>query len=154
LLFNLEKSQKDYLLKLEAKQSKGKSKGDSFSVDYGSGSDEVPISVSFNSNQMNAVVHAEDAVSQKEKEVRQIAQSINDLALIFKDLSILVTEQGTLLDRIDFNIETTKVTMESAVKEVKKAQDHQKSYKKKLCMLLLCLIILILLIVIVIRFFM
>lgn len=31
--------------------------------------------------------------------------TINDLAVLFKELSVLVVEQGTILDRIDFNIE-------------------------------------------------
>lgn len=37
-------------------------------------------------------------------EVQNLAKSITELAVLFKDLSALVVEQGTVLDRIDYNI--------------------------------------------------
>jgi syntaxin 16 len=45
-------------------------------------------------------------------------KSINDLASIFKDLSVLVIEQGTILDRIDYNVQEAKDNVQIAVKEL------------------------------------
>lgn len=53
----------------------------------------------------------------RNKEIKQLVQNINDLAVLFKDLSILVVEAGTILDRIDYNIE-------QAHKDVKQANVH------------------------------
>jgi syntaxin 16 len=36
-------------------------------------------------------------------EIGGIVGAINELAVLFKELSILVIDQGTVLDRIDFN---------------------------------------------------
>jgi syntaxin 16 len=78
---------------------------------------------------MTSQVHAQEqqtglsleAINQRDREITSIAESITDLAIIFKDLSAMVIDQGTLLDRIDYNVETMANEMEAAVKELKTA---------------------------------
>lgn len=54
----------------------------------------------------------------RDRELTEIANSIASLAELFKDLSILVIDQGTLLDSVEYNIEQTSVHVAEAVKEL------------------------------------
>ncbi len=49
---------------------------------------------------------------ERDREVRNILTSIADLAQIMKDLSTLVIDQGTVLDRIDYNMEQARLPRE------------------------------------------
>lgn len=48
-----------------------------------------------------------------------------DLAVLFKELATLVVEQGTILDRIDHNMETTVEATQKGVKELQDAEKYQ-----------------------------
>lgn len=41
----------------------------------------------------------------KNKQITDLVKSINQLSNVYKQLNELVIEQGSLIDRIDFNIE-------------------------------------------------
>ena len=53
----------------------------------------------FTDLQLAQVSQAETMVSQRDEEIRKIVETIGELAQIMKDLSLLVVEQGTILDR-------------------------------------------------------
>ena len=42
---------------------------------------------------------------ERNESLNQLVNNLNELAYLFKDLASLVVDQGTLLDRIDFNIQ-------------------------------------------------
>lgn len=54
----------------------------------------------------------------REREINQISQSISQLADMFRELHTLVIDQGTVLDRIDYNLELTVEHTKSAVTEL------------------------------------
>ena len=59
------------------------------------------------------------AIAQRERKINDIAQGITDLADIFKDLQAMVIDQGTMLDRIDYNVEKMGVVgVKGAEKEL------------------------------------
>ena len=63
--------------------------------------------------------HKNDAViEQREQEINDIAKGIIELADIFKDLQTMVIDQGTMLDRIDYNVERMAVDVKEAEKEL------------------------------------
>lgn len=57
----------------------------------------------------------------RDRELTEIAKSIATLADLFKDLSVLVIDQGTLLDSVEYNIEQTAHDVGEAVKELNTA---------------------------------
>ena len=73
--------------------------------DFLSASSRNDTGVAFNEQQMSAVVDIEHLVEERDQEIRKIAESIQELSGIFKELAVLVIDQGTILDRIDFNME-------------------------------------------------
>ena len=60
----------------------------------------------------------ETAIAQREREINDIAKGIIELADIFKDLQTMVIDQGTMLDRIDYNVERMAVDVKAAEKEL------------------------------------
>lgn len=89
-------------------------------------------------------------VSEREDEVNKIVRSIVDLNEIFKDLAHMVHDQGTVLDRIDYNIEQTQVQVHEGYKQLQKADRYQKKNRKMHCILILCIIIITLFILLII----
>ena len=58
------------------------------------------------------------AIEQREREINGIAEGIIELADIFKNLQTMVIDQGTMLDRIDYNVEKMAVEVKGAQKEL------------------------------------
>ncbi|KAF9909275.1 hypothetical protein EC991_008912 [Linnemannia zychae] len=80
-------------------------------------------------------------ITQREQEINHISKSIFQLADIFKDLQTMVIDQGTLLDRIDFNVEQASVHLQDAVYELDEGEKYQKKARNRKIILLLILII-------------
>merc|ERR1719411_384052 len=80
---------------------------------------------------------------QRSQEIMQIVKSVEELAQMFNELQVLIVQQGTVLDRIDYNVEQTLVKLDSAKTHLKKAEKYQKRSMSTLCIFgLLILIIL------------
>lgn len=88
------------------------------------------------------MLHSNDsAIAQREREIEDIAQGIIDLADLFRDLQTMVIDQGTMLDRIDYNVERMNTDVKGADQELKVASGYQRRSTKRKIMLLLILLI-------------
>ncbi|EIW83207.1 t-SNARE [Coniophora puteana RWD-64-598 SS2] len=88
---------------------------------------------------------------QRNRELTEIASSIAQLAELFKDLSVLVIDQGTLLDSVEYNIEQTAAQVSEAVQELNVATRYQKNTGRRKIIFLLLLIIFGLIIVLIFK---
>ncbi|KAK8798784.1 hypothetical protein WA158_007868 [Blastocystis sp. Blastoise] len=142
LSLNFRKNQKDYVTKLQNKKAGGA--GNSDDVFSGFGPD-------MNDRQNAAVDMMKRNVQERDQEIQKISKSIEELAIMFKDLGTLVIEQGSMVDRIDYNMEQTVVRMKEGVQELVKADEHQKSSRPMKIMMTLALIVLVLVIIIIVK---
>lgn len=92
-------------------------------------------------------------LKKRDEDINILANSINELSGIFKDLQNVVQEQGTILDRIDYNIEVSYENSHKGLKLLKKAQDHQNDSCFRNVILALFLIIFIETLLIIMKIF-
>ncbi|KAH8428387.1 t-SNARE syntaxin TLG2 [Aspergillus melleus] len=81
------------------------------------------------------------AIMQREREINDIAKGIIELSDIFRELQAMVIDQGTMLDRIDYNVEKMGTEVKAADKELKVAGNYQRrTIKRKILLLLVILV--------------
>lgn len=103
----------------------------------------------FNEHQMAKLKKSEAITVEREREIQQVVESVNELAQIMKDLSVLVIDQGTIVDRIDYNIQNVATTVEEGLKQLQKAERTQKKGGMVMCatvLVIMCFVMLVLLI--------
>ncbi|KAJ5129300.1 uncharacterized protein N7515_005339 [Penicillium bovifimosum] len=91
------------------------------------------------------------AIAQREREINDIAKGIIELSDIFRELQSMIIDQGTMLDRIDYNIERMGTEVKAADKELKVATSYQKRTTKRKIMLLLFLVVIGMIILLVVK---
>eukprot|EP00301_Raphidiophrys_heterophryoidea_P005093 c12173_g1_i1.p1 GENE.c12173_g1_i1~~c12173_g1_i1.p1 ORF type:complete len:303 (-),score=68.82 c12173_g1_i1:130-1038(-) len=124
------KSQKAYLSKLKGQQ---KMESDFVRLDADEEQGFVNLDRGFTGQQERIVRMNDIMLQQRDEEISKITESIEDLAVLFKDLHTMVIDQGTILDRIDFNIEQVQEHTNTALNELKKGEKTQKKNRMMMC---------------------
>ncbi|KAG6704042.1 hypothetical protein I3843_07G111500 [Carya illinoinensis] len=151
LSMDLRRKQSTYLKRLQ-KQKEGPEGVDlemNFSGNKSRLEDDEFDDMSLNEHQMHKLKKSEQFTVEREREINQVMQSVNELAQIMKDLSVLVIDQGTIVDRIDYNIQTVAVSVEEGLKQLQKAERTQKKGGMVRCatvLVIMCFVLLVLLI--------
>ncbi|KAG4916662.1 hypothetical protein JHK87_054219 [Glycine soja] len=115
---------------------------------FGSQNDEFS-DVGFSEEQMTKLKRSEQFSEEREREIEQVVKSVHELAQIMKDLSVLVIDQGTIVDRIDYNIQSVSTSVEEGLKQLQKAERTQKKGGMVMCattLVIMCFVMLVLLI--------
>ncbi|EAY15754.1 SNARE domain containing protein [Trichomonas vaginalis G3] len=101
-------------------------------------------------DQMTLLHRNEEELRNQNDELARMVTMMNDLNEMFKDLSLLIFEQGTLLDRIDTKIEVAIQQVEKGNQQLTDANNYQKSkciyiYIATVCaLIIICLFVIIL----------
>ncbi|KAI8025825.1 Syntaxin-43 [Camellia lanceoleosa] len=151
LSMELRKKQSTYLKRLQ-QQKEGPDGVDIEMNLNGSNSrreDDDLDDMGFNEHQMAKLRKSEAFTAEREREINQVVESVHELAQIMKDLSVLVIDQGTIVDRIDYNIQNVAASVEDGFKQLQKAEKTQKEGGMVMCvsvLIIMCFIMLVLLI--------
>merc|ERR1712072_1169233 len=117
------KQQKGYLQRLRKQQEVT-----ALSPTFGGPSlldDNGDFDSGFTESQILKSRESENLVVEREKDIQTIVCSVEELATIMRDLSVLVIDQGSVVDRIDYNMEQVATHVEEGVKELVKAEEQQ-----------------------------
>jgi len=151
LSMSFRSTQKQYLMKLQGqKQGSGAQAFDFLNQPSKKpAAMEADDDLGFDTMQMQILENTEELVNQRDEEIMRIAKSIEELAQIFKELAVLVIDQGTVLDRIDYNMEHAVEHAKEGVKQLHKAEEHQKANLAIKCIIILVILIIIMISVLV-----
>lgn len=148
LTISFRTTQKEYMTRLKGQKSGSGTLGLEFLGEKKSVSQfemESHTDTGFTQGQLALLEDTEDLVNERDQEITHIAKSIEELATIFKELAVLVIDQGTILDRIDYNMETAVEHAKEGIQQLIKAEEHQKNAMPVKCIIVLVILIAIML---------
>jgi syntaxin 16 len=100
---------------------------------------------------MKELLKAEQDADQRTQQIARIAKSVAELAQVMHEMSVLVTEQGSILDRIDYNVANALVDIKKGAADVDAAEEHQKADRTCLVIAAIIMAIMIIAVVVVAR---
>jgi syntaxin 16 len=140
-------SQRKYLAEVQAQKGGDMAGGDRFAgMDLSTEEGNF-----FTTQQVQVVDDLQEAIQSRDQEISKIAQSIEELGTIFKELAVLVIDQGTILDRIDYNMEAVVEHTKTGITQLEKAEKAQKNARPMKCIVCLVITIFILLVLLVLK---
>ena len=130
--------------------------GDDIKYDTGHNNFNQPDSKSNLNNKNDNFLkldNSHDILHKRDNEINNLMSSISELASIFKDFQTLVLEQGTILDRIDYNIENALTNTKQAHTNLIQANKNMESNCARNANIILLSTIFILSVLLIFKFF-
>lgn len=78
-------------------------------------------------------------LEERDEEIAQLANGVFEVSTIFREMQSLIINQGSIVDRIDYNLENTVIELKEANKQLDGATRYQKRTQKCKIILLLTL---------------
>lgn len=83
----------------------------------------------------------ENLIHEREQEIGKVIDEVNYIHDIMNQIQVLTVEQGSLLDRIDVNLDTARVNLQKTVNRLEKTADRFSVHQKRLIIFFLTLLI-------------
>jgi len=128
----LRKQQKELLAKIKQFNETGASS--ELNVESADNEEEIY------SEDLKEMMMSEDLARERNEDVNKLIDNINRLNHLFKQMNDIVIEQGTIVDRIDFNIEQSVETTTRAKKELFQAEKAMRSKCGDYCIKMLVIL--------------
>jgi syntaxin 16 len=146
LSVSFRQSQRKYLAEVQAQKNGSTFDDSKFGIDVNQEQGDF-----FTAQQVHVVDDLQEAIQSRDQEISKIAQSIEELGTIFKELAVLVIDQGTILDRIDYNMEAVVEHTKTGIVQLEKAETAQKSARPMKCIVSLTILICVLLMILIFK---
>jgi len=78
-----------------------------------------------------------DLLRERDQEMSSILKSMTELGTIFNEMNSLVVNQGSLMDRIDYNMEMVHMKVEEGAIQLSRAERSARAARKLKCILIL-----------------
>ncbi|EFB24016.1 hypothetical protein PANDA_003576, partial [Ailuropoda melanoleuca] len=124
------RAQSGYLKRMKNREERSQHFFDTSVPLMDDGDDNTVYDRGFTDDQLVLVEQNTLMVEEREREIRQIVQSISDLNEIFRDLGAMIVEQGTVLDRIDYNVEQSCIKTQDGLKQLHKVMSYVSAAEK------------------------
>ncbi|KAG5286485.1 hypothetical protein AALO_G00015360 [Alosa alosa] len=85
-------------------------------------------------------------IEARHKDIMRLESSIKELHDMFVDIAMLVENQGTMIDRIESNVDQSAGFVERAVADTKKAAAFRQAARRKQMMIMMCCTVLALIV--------
>merc|ERR1711865_180963 len=113
--------------------------------------DDAEGDMGWSQSQLQEIGTMDHIIDERDKEITKIAQSVSELAQLFRELSVLVIDQGTILDRIDYNMEEVVMNFEQAEEQLEQTEKIMKKGWSAYCILILCIMCILMATILVIK---
>ena len=94
--------------------------------DISTNSSDINENNNINNNNFLMKEEPDQLIEARDIEIDKISKKMNNLQELFKDLNIIVIEQGTILDRIDYNIDFAFENVKKGKKKITQANENHK----------------------------
>lgn len=114
--------QRDYMAEVKRRQQqKQQAQQPMVDLEGGNNGGYAAANQGLSQTQIQELENMEEFAVQRNSEVAQIASSIEELNRIFRELAVMVIDQGSILDRIDYNTEKIYKKSDDGKKQMEKA---------------------------------